>query len=39
MDPGFAQGNPWIAQIHASRITYKGIKGDGGVKKAREKGF
>ena len=22
MDPGFAQGNPWIAQIHASRITY-----------------
>ena len=22
MDPGFAQDNPWIAQIHASRITY-----------------
>ena len=22
MDPRFAQDNPWIAQIHASRITY-----------------
>ena len=22
MDPRFAQDNPWIAQFHASRITY-----------------
>ena len=22
MDPGFAQDNPWIARIHASRTTY-----------------